>query len=282
MHNASAHQDSGIFPVTERVGFVDIFVREVDSARKRGFAVDDCDFAVGAVILSDVQNGSEGIETHTLDAALFEDIRVISGHFQHGTDIVVDEADIDAVFCFIFQDLEHAVEKFSWFDDEIFQEDVFFGLFKLCQQLGGICLSGGEVLIIRAVGKRHAGMNGDIFGALCGKVVVSDAFTVRIVLFGICVKAFGAAETGGKDQSSAAGEFMPPQHDIEQDPDGGQKQDGEDPGDLIFCVHVEVDDINGGDGVYDGEDSRIDGVTSVRERHGKKYDRAGDQRKLDQ
>ncbi len=207
--------------MTERVGFVNIFVRKVDSARKRGFAVDDCNFAVGAVILSDVQNGSEGIEAHTLDAALFEGIRVISGYFEHGTDVVIDESDIDAVFRFVFQDLEYAVEKFSRFDDKIFQENVFFGFFKLCQQLRGICLACGKVLIIRAVGKRHAGVNGDIIGALCGKIVVLNTFPVRIVLFGICVKAFCAAETGGKDQPSAAGEFMPPQHDIKQNSDRG-------------------------------------------------------------
>ena len=221
LHNAPAHHDACIFPVTERVGFVNIFVREVDPARKSGFAVDDCDFAVRAVILSDVQNGSEGIETHTLDAALFENICVISGYFEHGTDVVVDETDIDAVFCFIFQDLEYAVEEFSRFNDEIFQENVFFCFFKFCQQLSCIRLASGEVLIIRAVGKRHARVNGDIIGALCGKIVVLDTFPVRIVLFGICVEAFGAAETGGEDQPSAAGKFMPPQHDIEQDSDRG-------------------------------------------------------------
>ncbi len=75
---------------------------------------------------------------------------------------------------------------------------------------------------------------------------------------------------------------MPPQHDIKQNSDRGQKQDGKDPGDLIFCVHIEVDDINGCDGVYDGEDSQIDGVPPVGKCHGKEDDRAGDQRKLDQ
>ena len=253
LYNASAYHDAGIFPMSERMCFVDIFVSEVDTAGKSGFAVDDCNFAVGAVILCDIQNGAEGIETHTFDAAFFKSFRVISGYFEHGADVVVNEADIDAVFRFIFQDLENAVEKFPRLYNEIFQENIFFGFFKFSQQLRCVSFSGGEVLKIRAVGKRHAGMNGNIFGALSGKVVVLNEPIVRIVFFCVCIEAFCTTETGGQDQPSPTRELMPPQHDIEQNSDRGQKQNREDPCDFILCVHIEIDDINGSNGVNDGE-----------------------------
>ena len=223
LNDAAAHENARILPMAEGVRDVDVFVREVDAARERSLAVDDGDFAVGAVVLGDVDDGTEGVKAHAFDSALFENFGVVSGHFEHGADIVVDEAHVDAVCGFFFQDFQHAVEKLAWFDDEILQKDIFFRFLQFFQQLSGVRFAVGEIAVVGAIGEGHARMDGDIFGALNGERVVADEFAVRAFLFGVRVEASGAAETCGEDESSAAGQFMSAQQKIKQDSDGRQE-----------------------------------------------------------
>ncbi len=109
LNDAAFDEDAGIFPVAERMGFVDILVGDVDAARESAFAVDDGDFAVRAVILGDVEHGAEGVEAHTFDAAFFKVFGVAGGHFEHRTDVVVDESDVHAAGGFVLEDFEDGI-----------------------------------------------------------------------------------------------------------------------------------------------------------------------------
>ena len=54
LRGASLHHDAAVLPVPVGMGDVQVFVRKVQPAREGGLAVDDRDFTVRAVVLTDV------------------------------------------------------------------------------------------------------------------------------------------------------------------------------------------------------------------------------------
>ena len=135
--------------MSEGVRLVDILVGEVDAARKGDLSVDDGDLSVRAVVLRQVEHGAEGVETHTFHALFFQLGGVVVRHFEHGADVVVDDAHVYALFALFQQYLQHGAPKVPLADDKVFEEDVLFRLFQLFDQ--ALCVFFADVEVFRSV-----------------------------------------------------------------------------------------------------------------------------------
>ena len=279
LHHSAAHEDARIFPRPEGMRLVDVFVREVHAAREGDLAVDDGNFSVRAVVLRDVEDGSEGVETHTFDPFLFHLLGKVSGDFQHGADVVVDQTHVHARVCFFNKNVRDRIKKFARLNDKVFQKNIFFRFFQLVKQRFAVILPHREVFKVRAVGKGHPRKGGDVFRATVGKAVRLREGNGLFSRF--CVQAFGAAEGVRQHPAPAPRHLVPAQQQVQHRPRGRNGKHGHQPGDLVFGVHVRVDDIDRDDDVHKKEHD-VENGGSVRHPCAENEDGHGDKRQLQQ
>ncbi len=240
LRRAPAHHDARILPVPERMRLVDVFVREVDAARKGGHAVDEGDLSVRAVVLRQVEHGAEGVETHTFHALFFQLGGVVVRHFQHGADVVVDDAHVHAFARLSFQDVEDGIPEFSGAEDKIFEEDIFLRLFQLFEQAFAVALSRREILKFIAVRGRQPRCLRDVFRAARGKTVAGILRAdVPVLLY---IETFHARKFFRQLFEAAPRTRTPAQVQVEQRADGREEEHGHQPRDLVLGVHVRIDD----------------------------------------
>ncbi len=113
--------------MAEAFNFVHVFIGEVKAAAKGGMAVDHEDFAVIAVVLTDIQERPEMVIGFAFDSGFAEFCGVTARHGAQGADIVIKKANVQAFLGFLLENRKNRIPEDSGFNDEEFQEDVMFG-----------------------------------------------------------------------------------------------------------------------------------------------------------
>ena len=228
--------------MTVGVRLVDVFVGEVDPARECRHAVDDGDLAVRTVVLRHVQYGAKAVEALAADAAFFQLRRVICRQFEHGTDVVVDDAHVHARGGAFFQHGKDRAPQFARRDDEVFEEDEFLRFFQFFDQPRAVFFAGGEVYRLAAIGGGQMPVRIDGARALsCQFAVLVKTAQNRLVL--PVKEVLHAVEAVADAVAHAARHLAAAQGQVQESAHGRDEQDGDQPGDLVFGVDLGVDDV---------------------------------------
>ena len=137
--------------MAEALVFVDIFVGQIDTAGKRGLAVDDQKLAVVAVIETGGEDRDIGVEGMRADAHLAQLLCVAHGKPRDAAEIVVYDAHVDARRRLLAQEFQNGIPHLSGRDDEKLDEDIALCLFDLLQHRGVAAFAAWKILRVRIV-----------------------------------------------------------------------------------------------------------------------------------
>ena len=155
--------DAGIFPESEGLRHMEIFVGEIISPCVTYPAVDDRDLAVVAVVEEQVQAGQEGIEHTALDPIAFRTFDKVHIDKAQAPHIIIKDPDLDPGFSPLCQNVPDRVPALRVLDGMVLHENEFlrFGqiLFLGFDSLQGIVIILDPGILI----DRKSGMAADIF-----------------------------------------------------------------------------------------------------------------------
>ena len=120
-----------VFPVPETVDFVYIFVRKINAARERRFAVYNGDFAVGAVVHAYVERGLELVEYSRFYARVDQLFVIVPRQSEQTPYIVVYNANVNARRGFAGENVENRVPALAALYYEILHEYIVLGFFEV-------------------------------------------------------------------------------------------------------------------------------------------------------
>ena len=123
-HNCS------VLPVSETRFLVDIFICKIDASRKSNPSVNNAELPVIPVILDNIQNGTERIKYLTFDSFFLKLFIIFMGKCCKTAKSVIDQAHINALRSFLFQNIQDCLPHHPIIDNEIFNKNIFLRLFQ--------------------------------------------------------------------------------------------------------------------------------------------------------
>ena len=122
-----------------------ILIAYIYAAYKADLAVNDHYLSMITVIHNDADDGNEFIERHGLDAVTAQGLIIICRQIIRTSDVVVYDTHIDPLRDLAAQNIEHGIPHLPRIYDKILEENEFFRLFKLRQQVCIHILADGEI-----------------------------------------------------------------------------------------------------------------------------------------
>ena len=246
---------------------VDIGVGEVDPARETDIPVDHADLPVVAVVEPRRENGQKPVEYAAADALGFERVLIALRQLVHTAEIIVHHAHVQTRLRLPAEYVVNGVPHFSGGDDVVFHEDKLFRFFQLREKRGKVGFADRE---IRRLGMREcrrergaAQILGNAHGVgvggqrrLRGQNGVHRFFVLRVdachpFLFSWRKLVFS-------------------EHEKEQRAEHRQREDRDDPRDLILRAAVAADEIENLCGGKDKTDAVKNHKMLVEPRNGEK------------
>lgn len=126
-------KDGVVFPMAEALNLVQVFVGEVEASAKSGMAVDHEDFAVIAVVLTNVEERPKMIIRLAFDAGFAEFCGISAWQGAQGSDVVIKKPNVQSFLGFLFENRKNRIPEDAWLHDEEFQENVMFGFLELAE-----------------------------------------------------------------------------------------------------------------------------------------------------
>ena len=127
--------DAGILPVSEPHFFIDILVRQIDTAGKSRVAVDHRDLPVITVVHDHVQHRPELIKGRAADPVTLKRPVILRRQCIDTPEIVVDQADLHAHCRLFLQHLQDRIPHISLGNNKVLHENIVFRLFQFLQIL---------------------------------------------------------------------------------------------------------------------------------------------------
>ena len=126
---------AGVLPVAEPFYLIDIFICQIDPARKTDRAVHHKNLPVIPVVHDYREQRPERIKGSALDALFLKLLIIPRRQCADAADIIVDQAYLHALFDLFLQDILDLVEHMSLLDDEILQKNKVFRALQRCKHI---------------------------------------------------------------------------------------------------------------------------------------------------
>ena len=126
---------AGVLPVAEPSYLIDIFICQIDSARKTDRAVHHKNLPVIPVVHDYREQRPERIKCSALDALFLKLLIIPRWQCADAADIVVDQAHLHALLYLSLQNILDLVEHMSLLDDKIFQKNKVFRTLQRCKHI---------------------------------------------------------------------------------------------------------------------------------------------------
>jgi phosphatidylserine/phosphatidylglycerophosphate/cardiolipin synthase-like enzyme len=121
--------------VGENIYLIDIFICQIDPARKTDRAVHHKNLPVIPVVHDYREQRPERIKGSALDALFLKLLIIPRRQCADAADIIVDQAYLHALFDLFLQDILDLVEHMSLLDDEILQKNKVFRALQRCKHI---------------------------------------------------------------------------------------------------------------------------------------------------
>ena len=170
------------------LGDVEILVRQIVAAREPDFAVDHRNLPVVAVVDEEIQSHIHRVEDPALDPHRLHLIDEAVSDVAHASDIVVEEADFDALFHLCREHLKDPSEGDRVLDRVVFHENELLRLPEFMK----LRLKPLRAVIVeddvRVMIERVAGEVADVAGFIC-KALIRIGQAMMMTIQGIFIAA---------------------------------------------------------------------------------------------